>query len=88
MRVCKDQKKWKKTWQIKDDHFRLFLQIVYYTLARGIHEFRNARISELLEAGVNPKAIQELLGHKKIAMTMERYARINLDGLRKAVEKL
>lgn len=154
-----------KIWAIKDKQFRLFLQVVYYTLARrsevlnllwsdinlkkrtitfivtktktvrvipicdqlyfllkdqygdpdkkifpwkpttvsfrfsyfrdkeklsirGIHEFRNARTSELLEAGVNPKAIQELLGHKKIAMTMERYARINLDGLRKAVEKL
>lgn len=55
---------------------------------RGLHEFRHARASELLRKGANPRAVQELLGHKTSKTTMEIYAQVSLDGLREVVTKL
>lgn len=54
----------------------------------GIHQFRHARASELLRKGANPRAVQELLGHKTSQTTMEIYAQVSLDGLRETVTKL
>jgi len=53
---------------------------------QGIHDFRHLRASELLSNGANPRAVQELLGHKTSKMTMEVYAHVNIEGLRQAVE--
>ncbi len=54
----------------------------------GIHQFRHARASELLQKGANPKAVQALLGHKTSKTTMDIYAQISLDGLKEIVSKL
>jgi site-specific recombinase XerD len=55
---------------------------------QGIHQFRHARASELLRAGANPRAVQELLGHKTSQTTMEKYARVSLDGIREALKSV
>lgn len=55
---------------------------------RGIHQFRHARASELLRAGANPRAVQELLGHKTSQTTMEKYARVSVGGIREALSSV
>jgi len=54
---------------------------------KGIHQFRHARASELLRRGENPRTVQELLGHSTAHTTLGIYAQVNLDDLRKALER-
>ncbi len=51
------------------------------------HDLRHTFASRLVQAGVQLKAVQELLGHASIEMTM-RYAHLSPDDLRRAVEVL
>ncbi len=62
-----------------------------YTIRRAkvvkfrFHDLRHTFASRLVQAGVPLKAVQELLGHASIEMTM-RYAHLAPDDLRRAVE--
>ena len=40
------------------------------------HDLRHSAATILFVAGVNPKVIQELLGHSKISMTLEIYSHV------------
>jgi integrase len=40
------------------------------------HDLRHSYASILIEQGVHPKAISELLGHASVAITMDRYAHL------------
>lgn len=44
-----------------------------------MRDLRHSHASWLLEAGVNPRVVQERLGHEKVATTMEIYARVSRD---------
>jgi integrase len=37
------------------------------------HDLRHARATQLLAAGVHPKAVSERLGHSSVAFTMDTY---------------
>lgn len=52
------------------------------------HDLRHSTASILLEMGVNPKIVQELLGHSQISITMDIYSHA-IPGLQKeAVKKM
>ena len=54
----------------------------------NVHMLRHTAASLLLEAGENPKIVQELLGHSSIAITMDTYSHV-MPGLKEqAVSKL
>ncbi len=40
------------------------------------HDLRHSAATLLLGEGVNPKVVQEILGHSKIAMTMDVYSHV------------
>jgi integrase len=42
----------------------------------GFHDLRHSAATILLGMGVNPKLVQELLGHSQIAVTMDRYSHV------------
>ena len=52
------------------------------------HDLRHTFATLLLEAGVPPKVMQELLGHTSITTTMDIYAHVTKQGKKNAVEKL
>lgn len=59
--------------------------------ARGIvdvHSFRVTAISRLIESGVDPKLVMELVGHSSLKMTMEVYARVANERKHAAVKNL
>ncbi|HEY4385845.1 MAG TPA: tyrosine-type recombinase/integrase, partial [Ktedonobacteraceae bacterium] len=39
-----------------------------------IHNLRHSAATLLLSMGVNPKIVQEILGHSKISMTLDAYS--------------
>jgi integrase len=51
------------------------------------HDLRHTFASRLAMAGVNLRAIQELLGHKSVAMT-QRYTHLSDSHLRQAIEQI
>ena len=53
----------------------------------GIHVLRHTFASRLVMAGVDLRTVQELMGHKDIAMTM-RYAHLSSNHKRAAMETL
>jgi integrase len=53
----------------------------------GIHVLRHTFASRLVMAGVDLRTVQELMGHKDIAMTM-RYAHLSSNHKRAAMEAL
>lgn len=52
------------------------------------HSFRHTHATMLLSAGVNVKAVQERLGHKKIDMTLDVYAHATDEMRKQALEVL
>lgn len=55
---------------------------------KRIHDLRHTFATLLLEAGENPKVVQELLGHEDIATTMNIYSHVNSAPKIEAVSKL
>ena len=54
----------------------------------NVHMLRHTAASLLLEAGENPKVVQELLGHSSISITMDIYSHV-IPGMKKqAINKL
>jgi integrase len=41
-----------------------------------VHDLRHTTASALLEAGVHPKVVQELLGHSTVAVTLDTYSHV------------
>jgi integrase len=52
------------------------------------HSLRHNHASILLKNGVNPKVIQERLGHSTISMTLDLYAHIMPDMQQEAVSAI
>jgi integrase len=53
-----------------------------------IHDLRHSAATILLEMGVNPKLVQELLGHSNIKTTMDRYSHVQPSMQRKMMDDL
>jgi integrase len=41
-----------------------------------VHDLRHTTATILLEAGVHPKVVQDLLGHSTIAITLDTYSHV------------
>ncbi len=41
-----------------------------------VHDLRHTTATVMLEAGIPPKVVQELLGHKTIATTLDTYSHV------------
>jgi len=56
----------------------------------GMHAMRHACASLWIEAGMNPKRIQKLMGHSSIQMTFDRYGHLfaDADGDQRAAEDI
>lgn len=55
-------------------------RIIHYQLGfpdTDYHSLRHTHASDLLAAGINPKYVQERLGHKNIETTLQVYAHVN-----------
>jgi integrase len=53
-----------------------------------LHSLRRTFATDLIANGADPKSVQELLGHKTLAMTMKLYAKIHGHTKRQAVARL
>lgn len=47
-----------------------------------LHELRHTYLTILAVNGVNPKVMQELAGHARMATALEIYAHVNMDAKR------
>jgi integrase len=54
----------------------------------GVHSLRHSAATAMLEAGVNIKAVSDLLGHSSVAITGDIYGHTSDDSARAAVAKL
>jgi integrase len=49
----------------------------FFSLPRTrFHDLRHAHATQLLAAGVHPKAVSERLGHSSVAFTMDTYSAV------------
>ena len=53
-----------------------------------VHSLRRTFATNLIVNGTDPKTVQELLGHKTLAMTMNLYAKIHTGTKRQAIGRL
>ncbi|WP_103110668.1 site-specific integrase [Brevibacillus reuszeri] len=53
-----------------------------------IHDLRHTVATLLLEQGVHPKVVSELLGHANIGITLDRYSHISMTMQKEAVDSL
>jgi site-specific recombinase XerD len=53
-----------------------------------LHSLRRTFATDLIVNGADPKSVQELLGHKTLAMTMNIYAKVHGRTKRQTVAKL
>ena len=53
-----------------------------------VHSLRRTFATDLIVNGADPKTVQELLGHKTLAMTMKLYAKVRPQNKRQAVARL
>ena len=53
-----------------------------------VHSLRRTFATDLIVNGTDPKTVQELLGHKTLAMTMKLYAKVRPQNKRHAVGRL
>ena len=51
------------------------------------HNLRHSAATLLLSMGVNPKVVQEILGHSNISMTMDVYGHVLPSMYRDAMDK-
>ena len=52
------------------------------------HDLRHTHATFLLQEGINPKVVQERLGHANIRMTLDTYSHVIPSMQKKAVKKL
>lgn len=57
------------------DSFKYAARIIHHELGIefNFHSLRHTHATKLIESGVNPKAVQERLGHEKIETTLQTY---------------
>jgi integrase len=72
--------------QISRDLQRLLTEAGLPTLT--FHELRHTAGSLMIEEGVHPKTISELLGHSSIKITMDIYGHVTTDSLRQATRRI
>ncbi|MBC9786527.1 site-specific integrase, partial [Heliobacterium chlorum] len=53
----------------------------------NLHSLRHTYATRLLEAGVHPKVVQELLGHGSIRITLDTYSHVLPDVKKQAIDK-
>ena len=53
-----------------------------------LHDLRHTCVTLLLDLGVPPHVVREIVGHSAIEVTMTIYAHVSLDEKRKAMLKL
>jgi integrase len=53
-----------------------------------IHSLRRTFATSLIVSGADPKTVQELLGHRTLAMTMKIYAKVRAQTKRHALDRL
>ncbi|MGO0058594.1 tyrosine-type recombinase/integrase [Brevibacillus fluminis] len=53
-----------------------------------IHDLRHTVATLLLEQGVHPKVVSELLGHANIGVTLDRYSHVSMTMQKEAVDSL
>ena len=51
-----------------------------------MHALRHTYATRAIEAGMQPKVLQKLLGHSSIKTTMDRYVHVTDESMQKAVE--
>ena len=51
----------------------------------SMHGLRHTYATRAIESGMQPKILQQLLGHASIQITMDRYVHITSDSLAEAV---
>jgi integrase len=68
-------------------HFKELLKAAQLPETTRLHDLRHACASFLIAEGVNPKVVQEILGHTKISTTMDIYAHVLHETQREALEK-
>ena len=54
-----------------------------WRVGRGLHEFRRTATSKMLEAGVDARTVQHVLGHSTI-MLLERYGAVSAPQMQRA----
>lgn len=52
------------------------------------HCLRHTFVTRMLELGINPKMVSEIIGHSKVDITLNRYNKCFLEEKRKTIEKL
>ena len=52
------------------------------------HDLRNTAATLMLSEGINPKAVQERLGHAKVAITLEIYSHVLPTMQREAADRI
>lgn len=75
------------TDSVSQKAFRRLLDIGKWKVLRGYHVFRHSFASNLARAGVDPRVVDELMGHQTEAMR-KRYSHMFPDKRRKAVESV
>ena len=53
----------------------------------SMHALRHTYATRAIEAGMQPKVLQQLLGHASIKTTMDRYVHVTDDSLTQAVRQ-
>ena len=52
------------------------------------HVCRHTYCSNMAKSGMNPKALQYLMGHSDISVTLNTYTHVNLEDARKEIARL
>jgi integrase len=52
-----------------------------------LHDLRHGCVSVLLDLGVPPRTVMEIVGHATLEMTMTVYAHVSLDAMRTALDQ-
>ena len=53
----------------------------------SMHALRHTYATRAIEAGVDPKVLQKMLGHSSIKMTLDRYVHVTDDAMDNAIAK-
>ena len=53
-----------------------------------LHDFRHGCVSVLLELGIPPRTVMEIVGHSALEMTMNVYGHVNLNAKREAMDQV
>ena len=56
--------------------------------ALRFHDARHTFATLMLELGESPKTVQTMLGHSRVAVTLDRYSHVSLELEKKAAAKL